>query len=274
MRRIVILLHENDVEAERYDYIAWALRDIWREPGHEVVAVRGLDAIPDADVLLPHLDLTVVPDAYARVLAAHPRALNRGVRDVSKSAISTRLVRPGDGYDGPVIVKTDRNHGGNPDRRLLGPGGWRQRAARALRRHVVRMPANAYPIFESPREVPRAMLRNPALVVERFVPEVDDGLYCSRVYTFCGERHVCSIRRSPRPIVKSDPHAAREETPVHEEIVDLRRRLGFDYGKFDFVVHAGTPVLLDANPTPSFASTRLSPAERKRAELLADGLAL
>ena len=52
---------------------------------------------------------------YGAVLDAHPRVVNRQVRDSSKRRVSRNLVRPGDGWEGPVIVKTDRNHGGLPE---------------------------------------------------------------------------------------------------------------------------------------------------------------
>src|SRR5213079_1238108 len=35
----------------------------------------------------------------------------------------------------------------------------------------------------------------------------------------------------------------------HPEIVEARKRLNFDYGKFDYVLHEGRPVLLDTNKT-------------------------
>ena len=38
-----------------------------------------------------------------------------------------------------------------------------------------------------------------------------------------------------------------------DELRALRRQLGFDYGKFDFVMHEGRAVLLDANKTPGRA---------------------
>lgn len=37
---------------------------------------------------------------------------------------------------------------------------------------------------------------------------------------------------------------------VPEPIREARRRLGCDYGKFDFVTHHGQVVLLDTNSTP------------------------
>jgi len=50
-----------------------------------------------------------------------------------------------------------------------------------------------------------------------------------------------------------DERASRFQWPVAvpDELRAERSRLGFDYGKFDFVVHEGRAILLDANRTPS-----------------------
>ena len=42
----------------------------------------------------------------------------------------------------------------------------------------------------------------------------------------------------------------REKTEVHPQIRELREAMGFDYGKFDYVVRDGEAILLDANKTP------------------------
>ena len=40
------------------------------------------------------------------------------------------------------------------------------------------------------------------------------------------------------------------ESEAPEELQRFRAELGFDYGKFDYVMVDGHPVLLDANSTP------------------------
>ena len=35
------------------------------------------------------------------------------------------------------------------------------------------------------------------------------------------------------------------------EVLDVRRRLGLDYGKIDYVIHEGQVVILDVNRTPA-----------------------
>ncbi|TIV27981.1 MAG: hypothetical protein E5V96_34050, partial [Mesorhizobium sp.] len=55
---------------------------------------------------------------------------------------------------------------------------------------------------------------------------------------------------SPQNLVKGEDTIRREPVPVPDELRALRRDLGFDYGKFDFVMHEGKALLLDANKTP------------------------
>jgi len=50
--------------------------------------------------------------------------------------------------------------------------------------------------------------------------------------------------------VKGSDIIVRESAEVPAALRAERQRLGFDYGKFDFVIHDGEPVLLDANRTP------------------------
>src|SRR5208282_4307513 len=62
-----------------------------------------------------------------------------------------------------------------------------------------------------------------------------------------------SPHTGPRAIVKASETTFSEPVPVPEELREMRARLGFDYGKFDFVVNQGRATLLDANRTPRSA---------------------
>ena len=60
-----------------------------------------------------------------------------------------------------------------------------------------------------------------------------------------------------------------EEVDPHPEIVQMRKRLNFDYGKFDYVVHNGRAVLFDANKTTGadrVTTPRLNARRRHRAD--------
>ena len=273
VRRIGVLLHERDVDARARNYTLWPILDVWAARGFEIKCVFGVDSEVEADIWIPHLDLTVVPEEYRAFLQRQPRVVNRNVHDISKRKISRNLVRHGDGYDGPVIVKTDTNSGGSPDQRIY---GFRDPPRRFWRRRlrVTRMlDRNHYRIYTTARKVPRAIWRNPALVVERFLPERQDGLYRLRIATFFGSRSSALIWGSPDPIVKAVSSGIGQCT-VTEAIVEERRRLGLDYAKLDYVVRDGKAILLDVSTTPAYAGRRLTAEQRGRATMLADGLDL
>jgi hypothetical protein len=66
-----------------------------------------------------------------------------------------------------------------------------------------------------------------------------------------GDRERCTRHVCRDPIIKGDNVVSRTASPVPDALRVERNRLGFDYGKFDFVIHDGVPVLFDANRTPS-----------------------
>jgi hypothetical protein len=264
--RIAILIHERDAGARERFYIVWALAECWRRLGIEVSVVRGVREPVIADLLIPHLDLTSMPPEYAALLDAQPCVVNRGVRDVSKRKISRQLVGPDDDWQGPVIVKTDRNFGGLPEARLFEP---ELAPSRDLATATALRPGR-YKVFPALGAVPAAVRRNPALVIERFLPERDGELYCVRSYTFFGDAELCWLKRGLKPVVKSRDIVERVRVPVHPEMREARRRLGFDYGKLDYVERDGEAVLFDANPTPAYSGPE-SPGRRERSEALARG---
>ena len=135
----------------------------------------------------------------------------------------------------------------------------------------VRYMSERYPIFQSACQVPAAVFGDPDLVVEKFLPEKDERGYYVRYWVFLGERERCSRYLEAGPIVKGDQAIERVPVPVPDEIRAWRRRLGFDYGKFDFVIHDGRPVLLDVNRTPT-VPPNLSAAVRKQQAELAEGI--
>ncbi len=289
-RKIVVLLHEADDRAEGEPYLIWAVREAWEREGSEVAIVRGTSRFEPADVAVAHIDLTVVPEDYARFLSRYPRALNLSARDLSKRAVSRNLVSSGNAWDGPVIVKTDRNSGGFMDRDLLErpPAGnaairWVRRTFdRLTRRRLPRGEAawrrarclwsGRYPVFDSLRSVPPAVFENPALVVERFLPEREGDFYVLRTYTFLGDRFTSGRALSRISVVKSWTAVSGGEAPLHEGVLAERARLGLDFGKIDYVVRDGAAIVLDASRTPT-VSARMRPERRRRiGEDLAAGL--
>ena len=108
-------------------------------------------------------------------------------------------------------------------------------------------------MFEGSKHVPEGAFDNPALVVQRFLPEREDGLYALRLYVFLGDREVSSRVLSHAPVVKSRDMIRRTDVPLHPGARAARERLGMDYGKIDYVVRDGEAVVFDANRTPAFS---------------------
>lgn len=242
-RRIAILCHEADPPGALAEYGVGGLAEVWKEQGHDVVQLFGPGRRVDADLVFVHVDLSVVPDDYLAFAATYPVAVNGRVKDIRKSTLREHLLRPGDPWEGPVIVKSDRNYGGVPE----------------ARRGVGRLDgAGLAPAFPTPlayrvcshlREVPAEAFGCPDLVVQRFLPEVEDGLFHVRSYQFLGDRESCVRTASDQPIVKNETAVARFPAKVHPDVVALRERLGFDYGKFDYVEREGRAIVLDLNKT-------------------------
>ncbi|MBK8724546.1 MAG: hypothetical protein IPL96_00485 [Holophagaceae bacterium] len=266
-RRIAILVHEDTPPEDLSRYAVSRLVPTWQADGHEVFPLFGVREQVPADLVFVHVDLSVVPDEYLAFAARYPTSVNGAVKDIRKSTFSPHLLGPEDPWPGPVMVKSDRNHGGLPEAvhgiaRLDGRG-----IEPAFRTQ------NAYRIFSNLREVPAEFFASPDYVVQRFMPEMEDDRFHVRTYQFLGEWSLCTRMASEHPVVSAENMVAKGPARVHPEIEELRRRLHFDYGKFDYVVHDGAVVPLDLNkttggrrvdraPTPQLAASR---QERARA---------
>jgi hypothetical protein len=257
--KISILMHRQDPPMEHY--MLAVLADDWRGQGHQVEVIHGVDRPIRADVVFLHVDLTVVPEEYMRAVDGHPCVVNHRVRDISKTLYSPYLVRGPEDWEGPVIVKTVRNHGAYPERLVR-----RRTAVGRLQHLMTRLPIGGlaradhlhpmkYPIFPSSRNVPPGVFANPHLIVQRYLPERSGEFYCKRLYTFLGDQHKCEWFKLSHPLWAAEHIVERKEIPAPDEILAARERLGFDYGKFDFVVHEGEVILLDANRTPGSSRT-------------------
>lgn len=257
--RIVVLFHENEINPARY--VIHHLAGFWREDGHRVDYVMGTKRFVPADAVIVHVDLSIVPQSYLEFAARYPIAINGRLTDNRKSRVSDQLLRPGDGWTGPVIVKSDLNYGGLPEQGLrVSPLGRRFSMLSRLRRrldtrlHPERLPVRGYGVYESIDEVPDQVFHDPRLVVERFLPEIEDGAYHVRIVQFLGDRYRCTRLRSEHRIIKAHRSSLTEDAEPHPEVFGWRERFHMDYGKLDYVVHEGTPVLLDINKTTGATS--------------------
>lgn len=259
MAHIAVIHHEFDPVATR-PYLIGQIADRWRAAGHRVSQLRGMAEFVPADVALLHVDLTRVPSAYLAFARRYPRVLNGAAPDIAKRRFSTHLVGIGDRDTGPVMLKTDRNHAGIPERdvaraRAERHGRWAVRARRLAESAMPwwlagRLESNAYPVYRRAGEIPILARLNPRFVVQRFLPERRGALYVTRRWTFLGRAEFgCLIlARSPDDLGTSI--VGRERiAAVPPELRAMRQRLGLDYGKFDYVMLDGAPVLFDANKT-------------------------
>lgn len=254
-RKIAILMHESDNELTAQRYMVSALVPIWEADGHDVFYLFGTRRFEAADVLFVHVDLSVLPRSYMRFARRYPAALNARVRDIRKSSFSSDLLSADDEWKGAVIVKTDRNYGGAPERNRLKGNRWRTAwnrvnpfASRRERSVTISHPSE-YRIYDSLGQVPRECFSDPELVVQKFLPEREDGRFCLRVMTFLGNQLSCYRMKGSHPIINGATSEEIEIVDPDPRMVRERERLHFDYGKFDYVMHGGRPVLLDINKT-------------------------
>lgn len=261
-KRIAILFHKNDTEETLKSTLITYLSEFWREDGHEVFFLFGTEKFIPADLLIIHVDLTVVPESYLEFAKQYPIVLNENITDIRKSTISQNLLTQNDAWTGPVIVKSNQNCAGLPE---LIRGGYRgkmkklyYRYMKKLRlRSLLRTPQSAYDykVYDSLGRVPRYCFRHPDLVVEKFIPEKEGDYYCVRMASFLGERKYCIRLKSRFPIVKGNTTEVTEDiSNPHPDIEKYRKQLNFDYGKFDYVVLNGEFFLLDANKTIGYST--------------------
>jgi hypothetical protein len=146
------------------------------------------------------------------------------------------------------------------------------RLVRRWRRHGSHKAFFHYPIFDSIDAVPDAVWDDEEFVVERFLPERRDGRYWVRTWLFFGDRDQHATFFSDHPIVKGGNIRGYEPLgDVPQELRRIRRNLRFDFGKFDYTMVDGRPILFDANRTPTMGGL---PRDRSLpiAQFLSEGI--
>ena len=260
-------------EKFRGSHLVSCLAELWREQGCRVTVGPSLRL--DADIGILHVDRTLVP---AQCVPDNPKGrplLNASILDISKRRISSNLLGSDSNYTGQVIVKTDANSFGRPERadmtnsivgrfyHFLGCA-----VSRGLKRELL---SNNYPILDSLNCVPEWVWQRDDLVVEKFLPEVEGNEFVLRIWIFFGDQEYGARLFSRNPVVKVRGMTRYEYIDsVPETLRQVRRKLGMDFGKFDYVMVNGEAVLLDVNKTPTVNKSRSPNSNLPR---LASGLA-
>ena len=278
MTSIAVLFHENQESPE--GTAIHGIADIWRESGMSVTYLRGTSRFVPADVLLVHVNLSVVPKRYLRFADRYPVVINRHITDIRKSSFSESLLQADSAWDGQVIVKSDLNYSGAPEKNsgrnwLEAKSALVRRLRAAIERRIPSaMPftdTDDYTIFDSKADVPAAYFSSRQVVVEKFLPETAGTDYAIRMYLFLGDNGFCVRLTSPDPIIKVGNSTHIEQVEPHPSVHEWQRRYRIDYGKFDYVVRDGNAILLDINKTTGSRPERKS-GNRARDRFLAEAI--
>ncbi len=243
MTRIAILLHHR----KGNKLVIHHLGNHWRSMGHDVVFYEGIGKRIEGDILIPQIDLTVTPKDYIEAIEAFDGIiLNRGIYDISKKKISTQLVDESSEFEGEVIVKPNLNFNGYPELRL------KSKASKGvfLVKKFFGLIPDAYKVYPNWSEVPNLFKNSGSYVIEKFLPQRDGVEFITYLTSFLGDAHRTLELRSRQPVIRGNSLASRREMDTPKEVIEERKRLGFDYGKFDYSFYNGKLVLFDANKTP------------------------
>ena len=248
-------------------YLLFDVLEEWRAMGHEWV-LSSPDRPAEADAAFLHVVPTIVDDEHRRLADSYAFTVNAATWDIRKRRVSRNLLGPDSDWPGAVIVKSDLNNFGKIEQLH----NLRAEAAGEAAPHRDLPRSTDYRLYARLDQVPQALWDDPGLVVEKFLPEQnEDGTFTLRTWVFLGPRERCTRLVGPNPVSKAAHVLDYQPAEVPDALRAERERLGFDYGKFDFVIHEGTPVLLDANRTPGNPRT-LQEHVKKGAANLAQGL--
>lgn len=301
-KRIVIITNAGSFKGSLIEWMAGC----WTDAGYSVEFISNLKTKVEADIAFLHVDLTQVPLTYLDFSKRFPVVINRNTDSISKELFSNQIVEQPFGYDGKVIVKTKENFGGLSELYRGDCSIIRRKAMVIIRdialskslnsrflksffwKNVRILDPNNYPIFDSIKDVPPGVWKNPSLIVEKFLPEQDaDGRYVLRHWYFFGDKEFNRTLSSFNPIPKwsnlneEEKKRSREEwwnieivsnANVPQEVRAVREKLGMDFGRIDWALNDGKPIVFDANKTPGGIGVRSfdSDLDRKRHSLICE----
>lgn len=276
MAKLVVITHQFDFFAYRIGgppapvtspYLLFDVLKHLQALGHTFEVTRGPSPRP-GDVALLHVDSTIVDEQYLALASSYAGTINFGTRDISKRRVSRCLLAQGDAWDGKVIVKGNLNAGGYMEanhNEIALKFGFPQP-------HPGITKSPPYQVHDRLEDVPAEVWNDETRVVEKFIPEPDaDGGFALHTWVFIGSSERCTRMVTSSEISKAGDVLRYTSAEIPQQLRAERERLGFDFGKFDFVMHDGEPVLLDANRTPGVAAA-IRPLMKAGAPNLAEGL--
>jgi hypothetical protein len=265
----MILVHPATTAAEVQRWAIDELGKIWVDEGLRVQYMAGLRSKQPADVLIVHVDMSVVPQQVLDFAASYPVSINARVGDIRKRTISRQQVVPGDGWSGPVIVKSNLNCCGLGEF-LLGlkdPKGVRPP------KFPFKMEKQTdYRIFDRVEQVPAEYFNDQSVVVERFLPERSGDRYYTRSYHFLGSKATTVRLGAEQPIVLGHNATSMEDIEPDPEVVQFREQFGLQYGKIDYVMYEGRAVILDVNKTTGAGGISNDPRVQELRRYRASGI--
>lgn len=308
-QKVLIVLHKHAPPLADSGYVIKYFIKQWEKQGYLVQSTFGTRKRIAADIVINHVDLTVTPPAYTDYFKNYRHKINTGITDISKNVVSNCILKPGTAYTGPVIVKTNQNCGGLREENIRkaslillkyahkiksafsarfsqtaksndtvpfsGKTKSRDKNIETIKnwRRVKMLHNKNYPIFDSTRHLPAGIWENEHLVVEKFMPELDNNRnYICRYLYFLGNKSFCVITRSKKPIAKS--HIIDRQIiagPEPEELATFRKTFKMDYGRLDYTVVDGKINLFDANRTPAF-SPEIYSIYKEQIDRLSEGI--
>lgn len=273
MSRSLHVLTRHKERTQRIHLIR-VLADIWRERG-EMVSF-GETPPRHTDATIVHTDYSQVDFDFLNLATPGVPLINGNAINILKSNVSQMLLAPDSKWDGPVLIKTNANAHAGEEYAYHGldvPRLLKIFAGRVIPwQWTGELPFRQYPILDSMKHVPQWVWDDNRVVVEKFRPERDGELYVLRLWMFFGDKGYCMKVRGELPIVKSRKLVSVElVNDVPPEVVAVRKKLGLDFGKIDFVMHDGKALVFDVNKTPTvFLNKQGKPGTFVRS--LADGL--
>ena len=298
-KRVLIITNSGVSETS---LIKW-LGECWMDLGCRVHVVSDLNSRIDADIAFLHVDMTNVSSDVLEFSKRYPVVINGRTVSISKEIFSDQMLEKNKKYTGKVIVKTKENYGGMPELNGGNFPNFKRRAAALTRklalsesikirimkyylwRHVSALDPKKYPVFGSQADVPTGVWGNPKLMVEKFLPELDEeGRYILRHWYFFGDKEFSRTLLSKNSIVKwscmneMERESSSKEwwdvnvvskADIPSDVRKVRKSLGMDFGRIDWVMHHGKPIVFDANKTPDLGARSLkTDLDRKRKALI------